>query len=118
MTGPDCHPDCALGTADHPGSRGYRCLDAHGDTLPFPGEAYAGEADEPLDLVRCGGPERIYDDSPEPEGERGPFGFTRATETGRRATNSPPTPNDMDVTPLAPQIEESAGPLLWEGDDN
>lgn len=48
-----CHPDCALGAADHPGTTGYRCLDASGATLPFPGEAYPGECDDrdPLDVV-------------------------------------------------------------------
>jgi hypothetical protein len=41
-----CHPGCALGGADHPGSRGYRCIDGHGVTLPFPGEDYPYQ-DEP-----------------------------------------------------------------------
>ena len=71
-----------------------------------------------VDLAHAPGMERIYDDSPDPEGERGPIGFARATEAGHRATESPPTPNDMDVTPKARQIEESDGPLLWEGDDS
>lgn len=37
----DCHAACALGRADHPGSREYRCIDEHGDTLPWPGEVSA-----------------------------------------------------------------------------
>jgi hypothetical protein len=69
-----------------------------------------------VEIAHGGGLVRIYDDNPAPEGGRGPCGFTGATETGPGATNGPPTRNDMDVTQNGPQIEESAGPLLWEGD--
>lgn len=47
-----CHPDCIIGVGnDHPGYLGYRCLDVNVNTLPFPGEAYPGEADEEPELA-------------------------------------------------------------------
>lgn len=40
---PPCHPDCDLGPdVDHAGYLGYRCVDTHGCSLPFPGEDHPG----------------------------------------------------------------------------
>src|SRR5689334_14800131 len=34
-----CHADCTIGpSADHHGTMSYRCMDADGKALPFPGE--------------------------------------------------------------------------------
>lgn len=36
------HPDCDIKDVDHPGYLGYRCVDEHSCSLPFPGESGHG----------------------------------------------------------------------------
>lgn len=69
-----------------------------------------------VDLVRCGGPERIYDDSPEPETERGPFGFIPASRYRPRTAEQPEGGSQCHHNIPGPSDLESDGPLLWMGD--
>lgn len=46
-----CHPGCAIKGGDHPGTRGYRCMNDAGETLPFPGEDWPGQHDYPTRVI-------------------------------------------------------------------
>lgn len=50
MSAPECHPDCVLGTADHPGYLEYRCIDDAVNALPFPGEKTEADGRTPVEV--------------------------------------------------------------------